>query len=181
MKMTHWIVLGLTFFGAACARVQVEAPKEPIKMDISMRLDVYQHMVDKADAVENIVRGKNETQSAWIEFFVTTAYAEEDLSPALRDAALRRRARFEKIEELQKSGVLGEGRDGYIALRDSSRKELKNFINEENKDRKITFTEVAKSDNAPFEKAQQIFAIKFRGKAPIGSPVQDDDGTWRTQ
>jgi len=32
------------FLTVGCAKVQVQAPKEPIKVDISMRLDVYQHV-----------------------------------------------------------------------------------------------------------------------------------------
>ncbi|MDD5729736.1 MAG: hypothetical protein PHN57_01210, partial [Candidatus Omnitrophica bacterium] len=40
-----------------CARVRVEAPKEPIKVDISMRLDIYQHVTKDINDIENIVTG----------------------------------------------------------------------------------------------------------------------------
>jgi len=38
------ILLSLMMFlavGLGCARVSVQAPKDPIKVDISMRLDIY--------------------------------------------------------------------------------------------------------------------------------------------
>ncbi len=52
-----WVILGVlvVFFG--CARVRVEAPKEAIKLDISMRLDIYQHVTKDIDAIEDIVSG----------------------------------------------------------------------------------------------------------------------------
>ena len=37
--------------GLGCARVRVEAPKEAIKVDISMRLDVYQHVQKDIDEI----------------------------------------------------------------------------------------------------------------------------------
>ena len=49
-------VVGSLVLGG-CASVQVNAPKEPIKMDISMRLDVYQHVVKDIDDIESIVAG----------------------------------------------------------------------------------------------------------------------------
>jgi hypothetical protein len=56
MKMIYLAVM-ILFLSVGCARVRVEAPKEAIKLDISMRLDIYQHVAKDIDAIEDIVSG----------------------------------------------------------------------------------------------------------------------------
>ena len=51
-------------FAVGCAKVRVEAPKEAFKVDISMRLDIYQHVGKDIDSIENIVSGAAQKQSA---------------------------------------------------------------------------------------------------------------------
>ncbi len=87
-----WIILVVlvAFFG--CARVRVEAPKDPIKLDISMRLDIYQHVAKDIDAIENIVSGKEQKLPAgkngsMLSAFVKDAYAEDSLGPDVEKAA----------------------------------------------------------------------------------------------
>ena len=43
MKTAALLILAI-IISLGCAKVQVQAPKEPIKVDISMRLDIYQHI-----------------------------------------------------------------------------------------------------------------------------------------
>ncbi|MDP2911312.1 MAG: hypothetical protein Q8N76_03140, partial [Candidatus Omnitrophota bacterium] len=62
MKNIFIVSIALVAF-LGCARVRVEAPKDPIKLDISMRLDIYQHVAKDIDAIEGIVSG-NETKPA---------------------------------------------------------------------------------------------------------------------
>jgi uncharacterized protein YdbL (DUF1318 family) len=177
MKMTHWILLGVTLLGAACARVQVEAPKDPIKMDISMRLDVYQHIAKDVDAIEDIVRGKSETQSASLaEWLVGTAYA-EDLSPAVREAALRRRARLSQIESFQRQGILGEGSTGLLVMRGSS-SEAAALAGDENADRQFMFAELARSQGTSPDQVGRVFAKRLQSEAPAGTPVESESGAW---
>ena len=82
---TLWMVIGVLVLTGGCASVQVQAPKDPIKMDISMRLDVYQHVSKDIDNIESIVGSK---AMAWLgDLFVTTAYADEaTLAPAATEA-----------------------------------------------------------------------------------------------
>ena len=96
MKIFLILFLGLAA-GLGCARVRVEAPKEPIKVDISMRLDIYQHVEKDIDAIENIVSGPPGEQKAadkgkqsFLSYFLETAFAEGSLSPEVEKAALRR-------------------------------------------------------------------------------------------
>lgn len=179
MKMTHWILLGVTLLGAACARVQVEAPKDPIKMDISMRLDVYQHIAKDVDAIEDLVRGKSETQSAFLsEWLVGTAYA-EDLSPTVREAALRRRARLAQIEALQRQGILGESRTGLLVVRGAS-SDGASLAAQENTDRQIMFNDLARSGTSA-DQVGQVFAKRLQSEAPAGTPLESESGSWNVK
>ncbi len=53
------IVLVMVIFALGCARVRVETPKEGIKVDISMRLDIYQHVSKDIDDIESMVSGRS--------------------------------------------------------------------------------------------------------------------------
>jgi hypothetical protein len=90
MKIFILMFVGLMAW-VGCARVQVRAPKDPIKLDISMRLDVYQHVEKDIDAIENIVSGSGD--QGFLDVFVKEAYAADELSPEVEQAALRRRDR----------------------------------------------------------------------------------------
>src|SRR3989338_2999357 len=85
-----------------CARVRVEVPKEPVKIDISMRLDIYQHVQKDIDDIESIVSGSKEKHKpkdnhSLRNFFIGSAYAQEGLSPEVEEAALRRKDRREEL------------------------------------------------------------------------------------
>ena len=94
----YFVVLAFAFFlfsFMACARVRVEAPKDPIKVDISMRLDIYQHVQTDINQIENIVSGAQEKPKpkdgqSLLDHFIHSAYAQEGLSPEVEQAALRR-------------------------------------------------------------------------------------------
>jgi len=135
---------------AGCAKVQVQAPKEPIKIDISMRLDVYQHVEQDIDEIENIVSGSSEEPQSklyqnlfdplgkYIDplglenrlkvitkrfscFVVSDAYAEGGLSLEVEQAALRRRDRKSELMNWQEQGVIGENNSGLVEIRDAQK------------------------------------------------------------
>lgn len=162
-----------------CARVKVEAPKEPIKVDISMRLDVYQHVLKDIDAIENIVSGtKNEVKipddnRSFLGYFVSCAYAQEYLSPEVEEAALRRKNRYNEIISLEEKGIIGENKDGLIEIRDSSDGSFsRGFIKAENDDRMVIYNSLAKKDNIPVEEIQKIYAARLQKDAPAGTPIE---------
>jgi len=89
---TALFLVGAAMVGIGCARVSLQGSEKPIKVDISMRLDVYQHVEKDADSIENIVSGGKDKQS-FLNLFVSVAYAQEEMSPEVHDAALRRKDR----------------------------------------------------------------------------------------
>ena len=71
------LVVCLSF---GCAGVQVGGTKEPIKVDVTMRLDIYQHIEKDIDAIESIVSGSSKDgpadKQSLLDFCCRNAYAE---------------------------------------------------------------------------------------------------------
>ena len=116
-KIVSVVVMAALMLG--CAKVRMEAPKDPIKLDITMRLDVYQHVSEDIDKIENIVAGKDEKPKAsqsgdqsFLSILVTEAYAQEELSPELKEAALRRKDNRINVEKYLKAEVIAENKLG---------------------------------------------------------------------
>jgi len=160
-----------------CARVRVEAPKEPIKVDISMRLDIYQHVQKDIDAIEDIVGSPTNTKpsekQSLLGLFFTNAYA-QDLSPEVEAAALRRKERLSKLSPWLQEGVAGENK---VALLEIRKKEvasaaLQGLIEEENKDRMIIYEALAQKNNTSLDEIQKVYAEKLQKNAASGTPVE---------
>ena len=178
MKITLVLMLS-AIFALGCARVTVQTPKEPIKVDISMRLDVYQHIIKDIDEIENIVSGTEEKsqsndEQSLLDYFVCSAYAQEGLSPEVEQAALRRRNRRTELVSWQEKGIIGENRLGLLEIRDpeSTDPSLEQLISEENSDRMIIYKAVAKKNNTPVEDVQKIYAERLQNDAPSGTAIE---------
>lgn len=177
-KLVLFLMLGV-IFGLGCARVRVEAPKEPIKVDISMRLDIYQHIQKDIDAIESIVSGsetkpkKGDNQS-WLGYFVNTAFAEEELSPEVERVALRRRDRISDLNNSQSGGVIGENKFGLVEIRAPEKTDsaVEALVKTENSDRMIIYEAVAERNNTSVEEVQKLYAQRLQKDAPAGTPIE---------
>jgi len=176
-----FITLTAMIFMMGCARVNVGGAKEPIKLDIAMRLDVYQHVEKDIDAIENIVSGSKDInkeklgdKQSFLGFGVSIAYAEEELSPEAEQAALRRKDRINEIYVLERKGIIGESKIGLLELRDSSQgvASVKELIELENKDRIIICEIVAAKNNITVDDLNKIYAKRLHNDAPIGTPIE---------
>jgi uncharacterized protein YdbL (DUF1318 family) len=185
---TFMCVLAVLVMSIGCARVQVQAPKEPIKVDISMRLDVYQHVEKDIDAIENLVTGAPEkpqskaTQNMF-GFFITDAYAQEGLSPEIEAAAIRRRNRRSELVSWEQQGVVGENKSGLVEMRmpEKANASVNTLIQSENNDRMIIYQGVAAQNGTSVAEVQALYAKRLQGDAPGGTPIQVEDGTWQTK
>ena len=178
MAKTIGLLLIALAFNLGCARVRVEAPKEPIKVDISMRLDIYQHVQKDIDAIEDIVTGspgsaKPSEKQSLLGLFFTNAYA-QDLSPEVEEAALRRKERLFKLVPWMQEGVIGENKVGLLEIRkrEVASAAIQELIKEENKDRMVIYTALAQKNQISVEEMQKIYAEKLQGKAPSGTPIE---------
>ena len=186
--MRKIIFLGLMLcLSLGCARVRVEAPKEPIKMDITMRLDIYQHVQKDIDAVENIVSGASKEQAqtsdkqSTLSFFIASAYAQDGLDPQVEEAALRRKGRLAELSSWQAKGVIGENKDALVEVSDPQAAGAAGIVGQENADRMIIYQAIAKKNGTSLAEVQMLYAVRLQASAPSGTPVQSSDGSWRVK
>lgn len=176
MKTLLLLVLVGLSVALGCARVSVQAPKEPIKVDISMRLDIYQHIKNDIDDIENIVNGtsdnvKGKGSRNFLSFFVSEAYADEGLSPAVEEAALRRKDRRDALVKLQSQGIIGENKSGLIELRKVGVNS--GFpLNDENSDRMIIYQAIAAKNGSSVQDVQKLYAKRLQSDAVAGTPIE---------
>ena len=173
------LLLTSVIVAAGCARVLVQAPKEPIKVDISMRLDIYQHIEKDIDEIENIVSGSSEKPQSKaspniLNFFVKEAYADEGLSPQVEQAALRRRDRRSQLFSWEEKGVVGENKVGLAEVRilDQVNDATQKLIEAENSDRMLIYQAVAVKNGTSVEEVQKLYAKRLHADSPSGTPIE---------
>lgn len=181
MRVFATLVLGLFIF-IGCAKVQVEAPKEPIKVDIAMRLDIYQHVEKDIDDIENIVSGAapaptTKGNQSFLSLGVTDAFAEA-LSSDVEQAALRRRDRRAELVSLESKGIVGENKLGLVEIRNASAADslAKALVSAENSDRMVIYQGVAQKNGTTLAEVQKLYAGRLQQDAPSGTPVEAGGG-----
>ncbi|MEW6076031.1 MAG: DUF1318 domain-containing protein [Candidatus Omnitrophota bacterium] len=162
-----------------CARVRVEGAKEPIKVDISMRLDIYQHVAKDIDAIESIVSGETQPSSkantqSLMRYLVGSAYAQEVLDADVEKAALRRKDRKSALEAWQKQGIIGENSKGLVEMRKPGFTDppVEPLIAAENKDRMVIYTAIAGKNGISVAEVQKMYAKRLQEDAPSGTPIE---------
>ena len=113
----------------------------------------------------------------------TLAFAVPQALSAADDAATIKKNmadRKPKIEVLKKAGSVGENKDGYLeAMKDSKLEDAdKKLLEDENKDRKVVYTAIAKKEGSTVEKVGELRAKQIRSKAAEGEFIQGEDGKW---
>jgi len=187
--MKLFLILSLAvFFSLGCAKIGVGGTKEPIKVDISMRLDIYQHVEKDIDAIESIVSGSKENKKAvdkqsLLGILVSEAYAQEGLSPEVEQAALRRKDRLADLSSWEAKGVIGENKNGLVEMRNSQAADysVSNIISGENADRMVIYQSVAKKNGTSVEEVQRLYAKRLQGDASSGTPLEAPDGAWKVK
>jgi len=179
MKRSILMIIGILVIGLGCARVRVEAPKEPIRVDVTMRLDIYQHVAKDIDDIEGIVSGGNSNPSAkdqgsFLDLFVANAYAQEGLSSDVESAAVRRRDRRAQLVALEQKGIVGENKWGLVEVRKSQSSDAatQELVTKENSDRMIIYKAVAEKNSATLEEVQAMYAKRLQNDAPSGTPIE---------
>lgn len=169
-----------------CARLSVQGSKEPIKVDISMRLDIYQHVQKDIDSVENIVSGAKEEKvsvdkQSFLDKLIPSAFAQDAISPEVEQAALSRKERLAQLRSFQGKGVLGEDNTGLVEVRDSSDPAASRLAEQENSDRMVIYSSIASKNKTSVEDIQVIYAKRLQNDAPAGTPVQNQEGQWKAK
>lgn len=162
-----YLLIAVLFLGIGCARVRVEAPKEPIKLDISMRLDIYQHVAKDIDAIEDIVSGKEQKlpsskNGSKLNILVKDAYAEDSLGPEVERAALNRRDRRPQLLSLEEKGIISENNVGLVEIAGEADSSIKELVSAENSDRMVIYKAIAAKNGISVEEVQEIYAKKLQ-------------------
>jgi uncharacterized protein len=131
------------------------ATPEPVKVDVAVRLDVYQKTAPG--------KAKEEQSSLQI--------------------AADRRLRSGEIQELKNNGIVGEDRDGYLVLKKppTDAKYLayaQGIVAAENADRSFLYLSNAQAQNKPLEMVERDYAQLWSDRAFPGEWVQKENGTW---
>lgn len=176
-------------FLLGCARVNIES-KKPIKLDVTMRLDIYQHVAKDVTAIEDLISAPKPENAAVLPktsllfLGVEEAFAEEEGGyPAdVKVAIDARKARRNILVSLESQGVIGENIRGLVEVKDtSSGGEASELVRDENSDRKKIYAYVASKNGVSEEETAKMFAQRIQTDAPQGTPVEQVNGSWVTK
>lgn len=160
-----------------CARVRVEAPKEAIKVDVSMRLDIYQHVEKDIDNIEDMVSAKNDKHSL-LDLLVSKAHADEGgLGPDVQQAIERRKDRKGELSSLQAKGAVGENARGMVEAKTG---EGSSVVQAENSDRSVIYSAIAAKNGTSVSDVERLYARRLQSDAPSGTPIETSSG-WSTK
>ena len=125
---------------------------------------------------------------------VRPAYAAEVEDPGISNPAIQkiidsRAKRVDQLDRYKDMGVIGEGRDGLVAMRDLSqledlrqRAEVQKLVRAENEDRKALYREIANAKDLQPSQVSQVaetYAATLRERADKGHWVQLPSGEWK--
>jgi len=132
---------------------------EPIKVDINMRLDVYQYATTQKGAV--------------------ATKAPED------DVESRHRNRIADIQQFKNNRIVGEGRDGLVVVRNPPADgDYATYVNKvvtaENADRMQLMNSIADKEKVSLPDVQKQQAEIWRNRSFKGELIESPqpDGTW---
>ncbi|MDD5069655.1 MAG: DUF1318 domain-containing protein [Candidatus Omnitrophica bacterium] len=150
-----------------CAKVNLKTA-EPLKFDISMRVDVYQHVVNEVGSIEDMIYGDKEKKLNSISL-IPSVYAADPLQEAID----RRRDRASVIEAYFSAGCLGEDRNAYLkdlngpaSVCDQAK--VSAVVRAENFDRKIIYQHTADKNGVDISSVEKIVFDDHYKRAPLG-------------
>lgn len=99
---------------------------------------------------------------------------------AQTSAELKQRMKERKpaIDEMKQVLVVGENNQAYLTMLKTTSEEQALLVKEENSDRKVVYTLLAKQVGATIETVQLRRAAKLRELATPGTMIQTEEGEW---
>ncbi len=177
MKKVFFILLAIALI--SCAKVNLQT-SQPLKVDINMRVDVYQHVVKDVESIQDQIYGSTQKQMNAI-LFINEAYAQE-YSEDVTAAIERRRTRVDAIDRYFSKGYIGENKSALLEFiaKDNLLADLKNTIEntiaEENADRSLIYKAIAEKNGVNVSETAKIFFDDDYKRAPSGYWFEVNDG-----
>lgn len=124
---------------------------------------------------------------------IATAHADavngrlETVNPKTEEIKQRLRGRVSEIITQKHSGVLGEGNDGLLVIKNPQKlspllkKKIEKLVEDENSDRNDLYAEIMKINQMPSGRHDALtrsFARSFQAASPLGTWIQDESGAW---
>jgi uncharacterized protein YdbL (DUF1318 family) len=180
MKELPMIIVSLLVL-AGCARITVDAPKDPIKLDVTMRLDIYQHIQSDIDDIENMVTGGNNKKAktsdkhSFLDLIIAKSYAEDGFGTDVQEAVQRRKDRRDELISLEQAGSIGENKNGMVVVKGNAGG-AQALVTAENADRRMIYQAVADKNGSSIDDVAKIYAKRLQNDAPSGTPIETDGG-----
>lgn len=179
MKKVFWIFTIIIAIG--CAKVNLQTA-QPLKVDINMRVDVYQHVAKDVASVQDQIYGSAQKQMNSL-IFIEDVYAQAQ-SPEVSAAIERRKERRPTIEDYFSKGLIGENKNAYLEviskdIPESLNSTIQNTVKEENNDRSIIYGSIAAKNGADVLQTAKVFFDDDYKRAPSGYWFQAADGSWK--
>ncbi|RJP61018.1 MAG: DUF1318 domain-containing protein [Candidatus Auribacter fodinae] len=172
------------YIGCTQHNIKVEQD-EPFRVDVNMRIDVYQHTVEHANTIEDLINSGAQPQSFnFFELmdtllFGSPAYAQSGsivsrLSEESKTAIANRQNRRAELVSWQQKGIIGENALGFVTLYNKSvgSPTLQQLIQAENADRTIIYNNLAQIEGANPEEIGKVYATQIQQNAPSGTPIE---------
>ncbi|AHE97943.1 YdbL family protein [Thioalkalivibrio paradoxus] len=200
--MRHLAVLSLmALLTSACVTIHIYFPAAAAEE--AARVIVREVLQTPDEVPDSEPQGAVEPTSRWgapgmallamaLERAVAPAAAQQapDLrieTPATDRIRASMRARNADLAPHLRSGAVGFGNDGLVAIRDLSavplrdRGQVQRLVNEENADRAALYREIARANDRPDwePKVRETFARVWVEEAPSGYWYQDARGNWQ--
>jgi uncharacterized protein len=88
-------------------------------------------------------------------------------------------AAAQSLEELRKSGAVGERFDGLAVVREAGAgTSIETAVREINDKRRMIYAERAKAQSVPATEVGKVYALEIMQKAPAGTWFLDETGKW---
>lgn len=168
-----WFLIPLMLAGCATPSVNLATP-EPIKVDIGMRLDVYQHADPNAVAAAAAAAKAKPAVSA------------TSTPTTLPDPVASQKNRAVEVQNFKNSRWVGEGHDGLLIVRPplpdgDDGDYIAKVVQQENRDRKRIMREQAEVEKKNLDQIQAQFGEEWRNRSFAGEyiDVLQPDGTYK--
>jgi uncharacterized protein len=201
MKATRRLaaVMLMTLFASACVTINIYFPaaaaEEAARLIVRDVLEMQGEPEigpEPTPEPSSLLEGRAAGWLAWtLDRLVAPASAQQPNLQVDTPAAGRLRASMrERISALAphlRSGAIGFGNDGFVAVRDLSlvplreRSGVQRMVNEENADRTALYREIARANDRPDWEGQirETFARVWVEEAPAGFWFQNNRGDWQ--
>lgn len=188
------LILVFSCFAASCAQLTININFSPAQ--IKEAAEKIESEIRKSEPAPPQPDKPQSLQRRY--YFIPTLDLQEALAeasvdlnvttPAIRKKVESRKARYLELKPYLDKGVLGEGKDGLLAIRDlqgiagPEKVKINRLLQGENQDRQELFEEIAKANNIEKGEISRIlkpFVEAIRLQMEKGQWHQDEAGNWK--